>query len=76
LTSSQRDWTECLWCAEEDGKSLPFTRELNELEKHPKKIISMKPIVKNSLETPVASYISTKRKFAYIFISVVGLPWF
>lgn len=26
-TSSQRDWTECSWCAEEDEKSLPFTRD-------------------------------------------------
>ena len=26
--SSRKDWTECLWCAEEDGKSLPYIRDV------------------------------------------------
>lgn len=27
--NSQKDWTEYSWFAEEDGKSLPFTRDVN-----------------------------------------------
>ena len=38
LTSSRRDLTECSWCAEEDGKSLPFTRDMNHLRKKTEEI--------------------------------------
>ena len=88
LTSSRRDLTECSWCAEEDGKSLPFTHDMNHLEKKlrnqfyflgsvkkQKKSVLLKFMVKKLGYTCV-SYISRKRKFSFIFISVGCVPWF
>lgn len=88
LTSSRRDLTECSWCAEEDGKSLPFTPDMNHLEKNKKSVLFLRFSEKTEeisfieihgkkkLGYTCISYISRKRKFSFIFISVGCVPWF